>query len=144
MSFPIESIVHPTYSDLQCAGFVEKQKLPDASYVAGGLDTPNTAQYAGGESHLSERQRAMSWASSTALSASCTTPIAIEEFDGQASMLKAMGQPYAELAMVRVVDTRSKSAIAHIEFSCAPVVPGDLVTAFVGQTCAALPSCHTF
>jgi hypothetical protein len=46
-------------------------------------------------------------------------------------MLKAMGQPYAELATARVVDTRSKSAIAHIDFSCSPVVPGDIVTTYV-------------
>ena len=42
-----------------------------------------------------------------------------------------MGQPYAELATVRVVDTRSKMAIAHIEFSCQPVLPGDIVIPFV-------------
>ncbi|MGO9648920.1 MAG: hypothetical protein ACLPOO_12790 [Terriglobales bacterium] len=132
VSFPVESIVHPTYSDLQCAGFVEKQKLPDASYVAGGLDTPNTAQYAGGNLiFLSGNSYELGKV--YRIVRELHDPNRFEEFDGQASMLKAMGQPYAELAMVRVVDTRSKSAIAHIEFSCAPVVPGDLVTAFVDR-----------
>jgi hypothetical protein len=132
VSFPIERIVNPTYADLQCAGFVERQKLPDASYVVGGLDTPNTAQYAGGNLiflsgdsyELGKLYRIVR---------ELHDPNRYEEFNGQASMLKAMGQPYAELATVRVVDTRSKSAIAHIEFSCSPVVPGDLVTAFVDR-----------
>ncbi len=53
-----------------------------------------------------------------------------EEFDGQFAMLRSMGQPYAELATARVVDTRGKMAIARIDFSCSPVVPGDIVTAY--------------
>ena len=135
-NFPIETIVSPNVSDLQCAGFVNKQVLPNATYVAGGLDTPNTAQYAEGDLvffagqgyELGKRYRIVR---------ELRDPNRYEEFDGQASMLKAMGQPYAELAMARVVDTRSKSAIAHIEFSCAPVVPGDIVTAYADR--AALP-----
>ena len=41
-SFPIERIPTPTYADLYCAGFISKQILPDANYVAGGLQTPTT------------------------------------------------------------------------------------------------------
>lgn len=129
INFPIESIVNPNVSDLQCAGFVNKQPLPNATYVAGGLNTPNTAQYADGDLiflsgqgyELGKRYRIVR---------ELRDPNRREMFDGQASMLKAMGQPYAELAMARVVDTRSKSAIAHIEFSCAPVVMGDIVTSY--------------
>jgi hypothetical protein len=46
-------------------------------------------------------------------------------------MLKMMGQPYSELGIVRVVDTRHKTAIAKVEFSCSPILPGDLATPFV-------------
>jgi hypothetical protein len=130
VSFPIESIVSPTYADLQCAGFVDKQLVPNATYVAGGLDTPNTSEYATGDLvflagqgyELGKRYRIVR---------ELRDPNRRELFDGQATMLKAMGQPYAELATVRVIDTRSKTAIAKVEFSCSPVVPGDFVTAFV-------------
>src|SRR5262249_22828735 len=47
-------------------------------------------------------------------------------------LLEAAGQPYAELAIVRVVDTRQSMAIAQIELSCEPVSPGDLAIAFSG------------
>jgi hypothetical protein len=131
-NFPIESIVNPNVSDLQCAGFVQKQLLPNASFVAGGLDTPNTTQYAAGDLiffsgkgyELGKRYRIVR---------ELRDANRYEEFDGQFSMLKAMGQPYAELAIARVIDTRSKSAIARIEFGCSPVVPGDLVSEYVDR-----------
>ena len=30
----------PTYADVYCAGFISRQTLPDANFVAGGLQTP--------------------------------------------------------------------------------------------------------
>src|SRR5207253_4656426 len=56
-----------------------------------------------------------------------------EIFAGQHSMLAAMGQAYAKLARVRIVDTRSKSAVGHIEFSCEPVDPGDIAIPYAEQ-----------
>jgi hypothetical protein len=132
VNFPIESIVNPNRSDLQCAGFVSKERLPNATYVAGGLDTPNTAQYAEGDIiFLSGKSYELG--KLYRIVRELRDPNRYEEFDGQFSMLKAMGQPYAELAVVRVVDTRSKSAIAHIEFGCSPVVPGDTVTSYADR-----------
>ncbi|PYY07377.1 MAG: hypothetical protein DMG61_24815, partial [Acidobacteria bacterium] len=53
-----------------------------------------------------------------------------ELFAGQNAMLKAMGQPYSELGRVRIVDTRGKMAVGHVEFSCEPIVPGDIAIPF--------------
>jgi hypothetical protein len=132
VNFPIESMVTPNNTDLQCAGFVNKQPLPNASYVAGGLDTPNTAQYASGDLIFLAGQ-GYELGKNYRIVRELRDPNRREVFDGQAAMLKAMGQPYDELAVVRVVDTRSKSAIAHIESSCSPVVPGDIVTQYVDR-----------
>jgi len=137
VNFPVESIVTPNYTDMQCAGFVDKQLLPNATYVAGGLDTPNTTQYASGDLiflagqgyELGKRYRIVR---------ELRDPNRRELFNGQASMLKAMGQPYAELATAKVIDTRSKTAVARIDFSCSPVLPGDIVTGFVERP--ALPA----
>ena len=38
VSFPIERLQTPTNADLYCAGFVSKQVLPNANFVAGGLE----------------------------------------------------------------------------------------------------------
>ncbi len=48
-SFPTERVQTPTYADLYCAGFISKQILPDANYVAGGLQTPATTLFTRGD-----------------------------------------------------------------------------------------------
>src|SRR5580704_1422877 len=48
-SFPTERVQTPTYADLYCAGFINKQTLPDANYVAGGLQTPSTTKFTRGD-----------------------------------------------------------------------------------------------
>jgi hypothetical protein len=48
--------------------------------------------------------------------------------------VRAAGQPYEELATVKIVDTRNKMAIAHIEFSCDTVLPGDYAIPFVEKS----------
>jgi len=51
-------------------------------------------------------------------------------FAGQHRMLKSLGEAYAEIGRVRITDIRSKSAIAQVEFSCEPLVPGDIAVPF--------------
>jgi len=58
-------------------------------------------------------------------------PNQYEIFAGQHTLLKTMGQPYSELARVRIIDSRSKMAIAEIEMSCDPVNPGDYAIPYV-------------
>jgi len=36
----------PTYADIYCAGFINRQILPDSNYVAGGLENPGTTKFA--------------------------------------------------------------------------------------------------
>lgn len=126
ISFPLEIVEAPTYSDLACAGFISKQLVPNARYVAGGLQTPNTTKYASGELvYLTGTDYQLG--QEYEIVRELRDPNRYELFDGQHAMLKAMGQPYAELGHVKVIDTRSKSAVAQVEFSCEPIVPGDYV-----------------
>jgi len=130
VNFPTERIETPTRSDLYCAGFVNKELLPNANFVAAGLDTPTSTQFAEGEIvYLAGKSYELG--KQYTIVRELRDPNRYESFTGQYAMLKAMGQPYAELATVRVVDTRSKMAIAHIDFSCQPVLPGDIVIPFV-------------
>src|SRR6202011_4985131 len=48
-SFPTQRVQTPTYADLYCAGFISKQSLPDANFVAGGLQTPTTTKFTRGD-----------------------------------------------------------------------------------------------
>jgi hypothetical protein len=126
---PVEHLQAPTYADQYCAGFVSKQLLPNASYVAGGLHSPNTTKFVNGDAIYlagSGYQKGQQFTIVRELQ----DPNRYESFPGQAALLKQTGQAYAELGRVKIVDVRSKMAIAEVEYSCEPMVPGDIVTPF--------------
>jgi len=129
VSFPIERVQTPTYADLYCAGFISKQLLPNANYVAGGLQTPNTTKFVTGD---------VVYLAGTGYTTGAQYSILremkdqnrYEVFPGQKKMLDAAGQPYGEIGRVRIVDTRSKMAIGQVEYGCDPINPGDIAVPF--------------
>jgi hypothetical protein len=128
-SFPTMRVQTPTYADLYCAGFISKQTLPDANFVAGGMQTPTTTKFTRGD---------MVYLEGTGFSAGAEYEIVralrdvneYETFVGQKKLLKATGQPYEEVGRVKIIDTRNKTAIAQIEYSCDGVNPGDTAIPF--------------
>jgi len=128
-SFPTERVQTPTYADLYCAGFISKQILPDANYVVGGLETPSTTKFTRGD---------VVYIQGTAYSAGAEYEIVralrdvneYEMFPGQKKLLKETGQPYEEVGRVRIIDTRSRMAIARIEYACDGINPGDTAIPF--------------
>lgn len=130
VGFPIERVQTPTNADLYCAGFISKQALPNVNFVAGGLETPNTTKFVNGDM-IYLAGGGYSTGQQYTIVRELQDPNRYELFEGQHALLRSTGQPYSELARVRVVDTRSKMAIAEVEFSCDPVVPGDVAIPFV-------------
>ena len=128
-SFPVERVQTPTYADVYCSGFINRQTLPDANFVAGGLQTPTTTKFTRGD---------MIYLRGTGYSAGAEYEIVralrdvneYEMFPGQKKLLKETGQPYEEVGRVKIVDTRSKTAIAQIEYACDGVNPGDTAIPF--------------
>jgi hypothetical protein len=128
-SFPVERVQTPTYADLYCAGFISKATLPDANFVEGGLQTPTTTKFTRGD---------MVYLKGTGYSAGAEYEIVralrdvneYEMFPGQKKLLKETGQPYEEVGRIKIIDTRSKSAIALIEYACDGVNPGDTAIPF--------------
>ncbi len=128
-SFPEERVQTPTSADLYCGGFVSKDLVPNANFVARGLESPSTTKFTrndlvflAGSGYQTGQQYE--------IVRELQDPNRYELFAGQHAMLKAMGQPYSELGRVRIVDTRGKMAVAHVEFSCEPMVPGDFAIPF--------------
>ncbi len=128
-NFPIQRVMMPTYADVYCAGFINRQTLPDANFIAGGLDTPETTKFVRGD---------VVYLKGAGYTAGAEYEIVralhdineYEMFPGQAKLLKATGQPYEEVGRVRVIDTRSKTAVAEVEYSCDPLNPGDTAIPF--------------
>src|ERR1700722_2050102 len=130
VSFPFERLQTPTPVDLSCAGFITRQLVPNASFVAGDLYTPSTTKNTNGEVvYLTGKGYEVG--QKYTIVRELRDPNRYELFAGQHAMLKMMGQPYSELARVRIIDTRSRMAIAEIEMSCDPVNPGDYVIPYV-------------
>ncbi|MGO9088012.1 MAG: hypothetical protein ACLQBK_22575 [Candidatus Sulfotelmatobacter sp.] len=128
-SFPTERVQTPTYADLYCAGFINKHSLPDANFIAGGLQTPSTTKFTRGD---------MVYLRGTGYSAGAEYEIVralrdineYEMFLGEKKLLKETGQPYQEVARIKIIDTRSKTAIGQIEYACDGVNPGDTAIPF--------------
>jgi len=130
VSFPFERIQTPTAVDLGCAGFVSKQLVPNSNFVAGDLYTPSDTKNSNGEVvYLAGKGYEVG--QKYTVVRELRDPNRYEIFAGQHTLMKTMGQPYSELARVRIIDTRSKMAIAEIEMSCDPVNPGDFVIPYV-------------
>jgi len=120
----------PTAADIYCAGFITKDRVPDANYINGGLQTPTSTKFEIGE---------LVYLAGSGYQAGQLYSVVrelrdvneYEIYPGQKKVLAATGRPYAEIGRVRIVDTRSHSAIGQVEFSCDPINPGDVVVPFV-------------
>ncbi len=130
VSFPFQRIQTPTAIDLICAGFVSKQLVPNSNFVAGDLYTPSDTKNSNGEV-IYLAGKGYEVGQKYTVVRELRDPNRYEIFAGQHTLLKSMGQPYSELARVRIIDTRSKMAIAEVETSCDPVNPGDYVIPYV-------------
>ncbi len=127
--FPTQRVQTPTYADLYCAGFISKQILPDANYISGGLQTPSTTKFTRGDI-IYLHGSGYSLGAEYEIVRALRDVNEYEMFPGQKKMLKETGQAYEEVGRVRVIDTRSKTAIGQIEYSCDGANPGDTTIPF--------------
>jgi hypothetical protein len=128
-TFPIERVQTPTYADLYCSGFISKQILPDANYIAGGLETPTTTKFTRGDIVYLYGSGYNTGAEYQILRA-LRDVNEYEMFPGQKKLLKETGQPYEEVGRIKIVDTRSHTAIARVEYACDGINPGDTAVPF--------------
>ena len=130
VNVPFVRFQTPTAADIYCAGFISKDRVPDANYVNGGLETPTSPKFEIGE---------LVYLAGSGYQAGQLYSVVreirdvneYELYPGMRKILAAAGRPYGEIGRVRVVDIRSHSAIAQVEFSCDPINPGDVVVPFV-------------
>jgi hypothetical protein len=142
-SFPTERIQTPTYADIYCAGFISKQILPDANYVAGGLETPSTTKFTRGDVIYLQGAGYSAGAEYEILRA-LRDVNEYEMYPGQKKLLKETGQPYEEVGRVKIIDTRSRAAIALIEYACDGINPGDTAIPFAEKLSVAFHAPERF
>ena len=123
----------PTQADIYCAGFITKDRIPNANYVNGGLETPASTKFEIGELVYlagSGYQPGQLYSIVREL----RDVNEYELYPGMRKVLNSTGRPYGEIGRVRILDTRNRSAIAQVEFSCDPINPGDVAVPFVERT----------
>lgn len=120
----------PTESDMYCSGFVSSQAIPTKSYLAGGLNTPEEAEY-------TDRETVFLTGGEYQVGAKFAVMRQIRDvndyapFKNQKKVLASAGATYQELGRVRVIDVQKTIAVATVELSCDPFNPGDLIIPWV-------------
>lgn len=128
-SVPFVRFQTPTQADIYCAGFISKERLPDAKYVNGGLQSPTSTKFEIGELvYLTGKDYQVG--SLYTIVRELRDVNQYEIYPGMRKLLSNVGHPYGEIGRVRVLDVRSHSAIAQVEFSCDPINPGDVAVPF--------------
>jgi hypothetical protein len=131
-SVPFVRYQTPTQADVYCAGFISKEKIADAKYVNGGLQTPTSTKFDNGEIvYLTGKDYQVG--SLYSIVRELRDVNQYEIYAGMRKLLNAVGHPYSEVGRVRILDTRQHSAVAQVEFSCDPINPGDVAIPFVDK-----------
>lgn len=116
----------PTASDMYCSGFITTEKVPDKLFVAGGHNSPDQSRYAGVSDTIFIHGQGMKEGDRYQIVRHVKDKNHYEIYRGQRAAVRNVGEPYFELAIVRVVDVQKNTAIATFELSCSDVMPGDI------------------
>jgi hypothetical protein len=118
-----------SYKDVNCAGFISRERLASGRTVQGGSRSPevdhftakDTVFLSGSGYQVGDRY---------AVIRDVRDPNRYEYFAGQNKQLDRLGHLYAELGHLRIDRIENGFAVATIEASCQPIVAGDMVIPF--------------
>jgi hypothetical protein len=125
----IQKGVAATYTDVYCAGWMSPTDVPNATYVLAGEQSPNTARFVKNDSiYLS----GSGWQEGQKVSVvrRVKDPNYYTIYAGQNAELKKAGKLFFDMGQATVTFVQGNSAVAHVDFSCEAIVPGDLVVPF--------------
>jgi outer membrane protein OmpA-like peptidoglycan-associated protein len=132
----VEKATAPTYHDLYCGGFITNQSISEKMYVAAGWDTPHQTKFSDRE-YIYLTGGGFQEGATYYIVRKLKDPNRYEDFKGQTRAINAVGQPYADIGHVSIVrggGVRGETAIAVVDFTCEPIVPGDVAIPFVERT----------
>ena len=121
----------PTSNDMYCSGYLSKEKLPDKIFVAAGHNSPDQSRFAGTSDVIFLHGPGIKEGDRYQIVRHVRDTNHYEIFPGQKAAVRSVGEPYFELAIVKVAEVQKGSAIATFELSCADVMPGDIAIPLV-------------
>lgn len=132
----VQKGVAATYSDVYCAGWMSPQDVSNNTYVLAGEESPNTSRFVKNDSiYLS----GSGWQEGQKVSIvrRAKDPNYYKIYEGQETEIKKAGNLFFDMGQATVTFVQGNTAVAHIDFSCDGVVPGDLVMPFQERSLAA-------
>ena len=121
----------PTPNDMYCSGFISNEHISDKLFVAAGHNSPDQSRYAGLSDVIFIHGQGMKPGERYQIIRHVKDPNHYEVFRGQRAAVREAGEPYFELAIVRISDVQKETGIATFELSCADVMPGDIAIPLV-------------
>src|SRR5262245_37946027 len=116
----------PTPNDMYCSGYITSHGVSDKLFVAAGHNSPDQSRYAGPSDVIFIHGRGMKEGERYQIVRHVADRNRWEAYSGQKAAVHDAGEPYFELAIVRITDVQKDTSIAVFELSCADVMPGDI------------------
>lgn len=121
----------PTANDMYCSGFLTTEHVSDKLFVAAGHNSPDQTRFAGIADVIFIHGQGMKPGERYQIVRHVKDTNHYEIYRGQRAAVREAGEPYFELAIVRISDVQKDTAIATFELSCADVMPGDIAIPLV-------------
>jgi hypothetical protein len=127
-----QTTLQPGYTTVYCSGFVKETKLPNDLYVISGEQLGYKITWAQGENVYINRgaDNGVRVGDRFMVVRQIEDPSRVEWFRGQTKIEKAIGNLYADIGQLRVVNVLPKTSIAEVSFSCMDMIRGDVVRPF--------------
>src|SRR5215472_5207349 len=116
----------PTQFDMYCSGYITNEHVSDKVFVAGGHNSPDQSRFAGPMDTIFLHGEGMQPGQRFQIVRHVKDTNHYEAYGGQRSAVHDAGEPYFEIAIVRVKDVQKKTGVAVFELSCSDVLPGDV------------------
>jgi hypothetical protein len=126
------STLQPGYSTVYCSGFVKDTRMPNDLYVISGEQAADKIVYAQGENVYINRgsDNGVRIGDRFMVVRETGDPMPVDWFKGQSRIANAMGNLYADVGQLRVVNVLQKTSVAEVVFSCKDMIRGDIVRPF--------------
>src|SRR5579859_5487684 len=121
----------PTPTDMYCSGFITNEHVSDKLFVAAGHNSPDQTRFAGISDVIFIHGQGMKPGERYQIIRHVRDTNHYEIYRGQRAAIHEAGEPYFELAIVRIADVQKDTGIATFELSCADVMPGDIAIPLV-------------
>ncbi|MGA3210349.1 MAG: hypothetical protein ABSD20_03525 [Terriglobales bacterium] len=127
-----ERNVPVTKTDLYCGGYLSPDPVSRDVFVAGGLQTPTRLDY--NEGDIIYLRGGYAPGTRVSIIREMADPNRYVPFPMARGLQKKIGSLYGEIGYATVVSSRRKGiAIAHVDFACESIIPGDLIAPFVAR-----------